>query len=79
MPDIFKILIGLLAAICIAFIISALASLGDRALALGIASFSLVTLGIGLRERTKDEEGRAGTLPIALGTIGIFVLIAVLA
>ena len=79
MPNIFKILIGLLAAICIAFIIPALASLGDRALALGIASFSLVFLGIGLRERTKDKEGRAGTLPIALGTIGIFVLIAVLA
>lgn len=79
MPDIFKILIGLLAAIGIAFAIPALASLGDRGLALGIASFSLVTLGIGLRERAKDDEGRAGTIPIALGTIGIFVLIAVLA
>lgn len=79
MPDIFKLFIGLLVAISIAFAIPALASLGDRGLALSIASFSLVTLGIGLRERAKDKESRAGTLPIALGTIGIFVLIAVLA
>ena len=81
MPDFFKILLGLLGAVAVAvaFAIPALASFGDRGLALGIASFSLVMLGIGLRERAKDEEGRAGTLPIALGTIGIFLLIAVLA
>ena len=79
LPDFFKILLGLLGAVSIAFAIPALASFGDRGLALGIASFSLVMLGIGLRERAKDEEGRACTLPIALGTIGIFLLIAVLA
>lgn len=79
MPNFFKILLGLLSALAVIFCVPMLVEMGDRGLALGLSILGLGFIAVGVRERTRDPDGRAGTFPMGVGTLCLFFLIAVLA
>ncbi|MFR6358881.1 MAG: hypothetical protein ACLUNV_04235 [Sutterella wadsworthensis] len=55
-----------------------LAGFGERGLAVGIATTALILLGVGIRDRVRDPDERAGSLFIGAGIVCVFLLIVVL-
>ena len=56
------LLAALLAGVAAGLIVPVLAGFGERGLAVGIATTALILLGVGIRDRVRDPDGRAGSL-----------------
>ena len=72
------LLAALLAGVAAGLIVPVLAGFGERGLAVGIATTALILLGVGIRDRVRDPDGRAGSLFIGAGIVCVFLLIVVL-
>lgn len=72
------LLAALHAGVAAGLIVPVLAGFGARGLAVGIATTALILLGVGIRDRVRDPDGRAGSLFIGAGIVCVFLLIVVL-
>ena len=72
------LLAALHAGVAAGLIVPVLAGFGERGLAVGIATTALILLGVGIRDRVRDPDGRAGSLFIGAGIVCVFLLIVVL-
>lgn len=72
------LLAALLAGVAAGLIVPVLAGFGERGLAVGIATTALILLSVGIRDRVRDPDGRAGSLFIGAGIVCVFLLIVVL-
>ena len=71
-------LLTLLAALLAGVAAGLIVPFGERGLAVGIATTALILLGVGIRDRVRDPDGRAGSLFIGAGIVCVFLLIVVL-
>lgn len=72
------LLAALLAGVAAGLVVPVLAGFGERGLAVGIATSALILLGLGIRDRVRDPNGKSSALLIGTGLLCVFLLVAVL-